>query len=461
VEPNTEKSTDDAKVEATYWQSIMNQTNPAVFEAYLKRYPNGAFSELARIKIGELKNEPSKAGGQPGPFPPAQNPEKSGYPAAMEQPAETISPSDGRKPADLHLTIEAAPSDARIKILNHRGTYRKDMPLKPGKYQVEISRPGYQTVTRTVTLDRDDVTLPISLPAIQKGSLKVTSDPAGAAVLADGKKIGETPLETSELSEGSKKIEIRKECFEPVTRIVSIASGQPSVVTVQLTPHCGAVQVTGDPAGADIFIDNERVGSLPMEISGVSPGNRRISVKKDDFQEFEKTVAVQTGKTASVSVSLKKAAKLSKLDGSGSPLPHTATSWSMVMDNESGLIWEAKQNKDSVKNLEDPHDADNTYSWYDGDQKFLPALNDAHFGGFSDWRFPTLNELKTLVVLHRTRPDLYAAFFPDTLPAFYWSSTVNNNSTLGAWGINFGRNGYDYYEGKYGSYCVRAVRGKP
>jgi hypothetical protein len=426
VEPNSDRPVDESKVEALYWQSIMNDTHPGVFETYLKKYPNGAFSELARIKIAGLKNEPAKSGADSG----------------------------------FRLTVDATPPDSRIKIVNHREKYQKGMTLKPGKYQVEVYRPGYQTSTQTVTLDQGDVVLPVTLTPLQKGGLRVTSDPAGAAVIVDGKKIGETPLEIPDLPAGQKKVEIQKECFEPANRTITIAAGQQAVAAVQLTAHCGAIHVTGEPSGADVFIDNVRTGSLPAEIAAVSAGNRHIQVKKEDFQDFEKSVTVQTGKTTTVSVSLKKAAKFMKLDGNGSPLPSSAPSWSMVQDNETGLVWEVKHNKDGVKNYDSPDDADNTYSWYDGEQKLIAALNTAHLGGFSDWRLPTLTELKTLVVLHRTRPEIYATFFPDAQMSFYWSSTVANNSALGAWGVNFGRNGYDYYEGKYGGYYVRAVRGK-
>jgi hypothetical protein len=43
----------------------------------------------------------------------------------------------------------------------------------------------------------------------------------------------------------------------------------------------------------------------------------------------------------------------------------------MVKDNVTGLIWEMKTSKDAVKNYTDPHDADNTYTWYDSN----PATN--------------------------------------------------------------------------------------
>jgi hypothetical protein len=47
--------------EVVYWNSIRDSTNPALFEGYLKRYPNGQFSDIARIRIDELRKSSAPA----------------------------------------------------------------------------------------------------------------------------------------------------------------------------------------------------------------------------------------------------------------------------------------------------------------------------------------------------------------------------------------------------------------
>lgn len=44
------------QVEVAYWESIKDSTNTADFEAYLKKYPDGDFVDLARIRIAKLKD---------------------------------------------------------------------------------------------------------------------------------------------------------------------------------------------------------------------------------------------------------------------------------------------------------------------------------------------------------------------------------------------------------------------
>jgi hypothetical protein len=48
-------SSDQANFEITFWNSIKEEKNPRLFEAYLKRYPNGTFADIARIRLEGLK----------------------------------------------------------------------------------------------------------------------------------------------------------------------------------------------------------------------------------------------------------------------------------------------------------------------------------------------------------------------------------------------------------------------
>ena len=148
----------------------------------------------------------------------------------------------------------------------------------------------------------------------------------------------------------------------------------------------------------------------------------------------------------------------------------------MVRDNITGLIWERKQNKDDTKDYTNPHDTDNTYTWCNTNsntnggsqgscgtndtEDFINALNNASFGGYSDWRLPTLKELATLTDYTRYAPAINTTVFPATASYnwSYWTATTNAANAGGAWYINT-YYGYDYISGKGGLYHVRAVRG--
>jgi alpha-tubulin suppressor-like RCC1 family protein len=159
----------------------------------------------------------------------------------------------------------------------------------------------------------------------------------------------------------------------------------------------------------------------------------------------------------------------SKLDAQANELPYSATEWTMVRDNVTGLIWEVKTDDGSI------HDKDNTYTWYDSNpetnggytgtngngtdtEDFIKSLNESNYGGFSDWRLPSLKELVSIVHHGKHYPATNESYFPKTMSAFYWSSTSDANNTGYAWGVDFNY-GLDRYYAKDSSYFVRAVRG--
>ena len=163
-----------------------------------------------------------------------------------------------------------------------------------------------------------------------------------------------------------------------------------------------------------------------------------------------------------------------KLDAAGNELSDDAPSWDMIRDNVTGLIWEAKTDDGSI------HDRDNRYTWYDsnpltngGDaglsgegtdtEDFINSLNAGSFGGFADWRLPTVYELSFLVDRGEFDPAVEPLFFPD-LPEdswtyYYWSSTTRTTDSSLAWLTSFmyGRN---LSGAKSSLMYVRAVRGK-
>jgi len=138
--------------------------------------------------------------------------------------------------------------------------------------------------------------------------------------------------------------------------------------------------------------------------------------------------------------------------------PHSYTSLTggiMVQDNVTGLIWENKTDDNSI------HDKDNTYNWDDAQSVFIATLNSQNFGGYSDWRLPTIKELSFLVDRDRYDPSINTTYFPNTVSSGYWSSTTYADNPLLAWIVDFyfGNFGYNFksYAGRYD--YVRAVRG--
>ena len=163
-----------------------------------------------------------------------------------------------------------------------------------------------------------------------------------------------------------------------------------------------------------------------------------------------------------------------KLGQNGVELPDTASEadgWIMTRDNVTGLIWEVKTDDGSI------HDKDNTYTWYDSNpdtnggnagtpgegtdtEDFINALDAENFGGYSDWRLPTIKELSSLVNsgIPYPGPTIDTTWLPRTVSFNYWSSTTDVYHVSTAWHVYFSSG---YLNALYKSYSiyVRAGRG--
>lgn len=135
-----------------------------------------------------------------------------------------------------------------------------------------------------------------------------------------------------------------------------------------------------------------------------------------------------------------------KLDGQGQQLPANAEQWAMVGDKETGLVWEVKTTDGSL------HDRDKTFSWDEAQVSFLAELNSNRFGGFSDWRLPTTDELRTIRV-KGAEPFINQDFFPNTVATGYLSWRKCGNGDIYDERVKFGKISNTKHDRR-----VRAVR---
>ncbi|MDM8551334.1 DUF1566 domain-containing protein [Desulfobacterales bacterium HSG2] len=149
-----------------------------------------------------------------------------------------------------------------------------------------------------------------------------------------------------------------------------------------------------------------------------------------------------------------------KLDSQGKEVASTSASWAMAKDNITGLFWAVKEPGNGSSNYTNPHDADNTYAWDNVSATFLAKLNDETypFGGFKDWRLPTIQELHLIVNYAGTSPFIRDDYFPGMLSK-YWTSTLYKGDETKVWYVDFDEGGKIDYESKTEEYYVIAVRG--
>ncbi len=140
-----------AELEGLFWQSIVNSTNPADFEAYLEQFPNGVFRALAQNRLVALRSSasgaPAAAGSRVGGVgSPASGARVSGAPASLSGTAATsdVLSSPMRFRPDQTCAGQPAGVSCWMEISRQPGCYVWNPIPQPG-----------ETVTWTGNCDGD------------------------------------------------------------------------------------------------------------------------------------------------------------------------------------------------------------------------------------------------------------------------------------------------------------------
>lgn len=135
--------------------------------------------------------------------------------------------------------------------------------------------------------------------------------------------------------------------------------------------------------------------------------------------------------------------KYTKISKTGEKLPDNAQEWVAALDVKTNLMWQKTR-------------CVGRYKWNEIGEA-ANYINEQGLAGYNDWRVPTIEELRTLVIKGRS-PATDTKYFPATPASFFWSSSPYANNSDYAWDIYFG-NGYDYGSSKKDAEYVRLVRG--
>lgn len=128
----------------------------------------------------------------------------------------------------------------------------------------------------------------------------------------------------------------------------------------------------------------------------------------------------------------------------------------LVKDTETGLTWMRCSMGSEWENSACAG-VPSRYEWKRGKQAVDEMNTEGGFGGYKDWRLPTLAELKTLINKQCFHPAIDSNTFADIQPTGYWASDMSKAFPEAASIVHF-YHGEDYITSKTKTWYVRAVR---
>jgi hypothetical protein len=217
------------------------------------------------------------------------------------------------------LYIISSPPDASVSL---DGLYKGKTPLTlsnlaAGTHILQLDYPGYYDWKSTVEVPAGGTkTVSATLnpmPGSSTGWVYISSSPGGASVTLDGNSVGQTPvsgsLKLNSVAVGDHTVALQRTGYQPYSTRTSVSSNTVSEVSAVLVPTGtpsgrGAMSVSSNPAGADIFVDNNFIGISPLTASDITAGDHLVTFTMDGYQEYSTSALVTSGTTSSVSAAL-------------------------------------------------------------------------------------------------------------------------------------------------------------
>lgn len=209
------------------------------------------------------------------------------------------------------LRLSSVPSGATVLV---NGIARGETPctverIPEGAAGVEVCLDGYATYSQNVKLtagQQEEITVTLQqLPA----TLRVVSIPSGARIYVDNQFRGATPLVLEDMKPGAYRVRAELPSHEPVARTVQLGNAQALVEEFRLTANVGALDITTQPAGVNVFVDGKPVGttiakpdqtdqvSEPLNVRMLASGPHDVRLTKSGYRTLTISLTVMRDRT--------------------------------------------------------------------------------------------------------------------------------------------------------------------
>lgn len=200
------------------------------------------------------------------------------------------------------VSIQVEPITASVEIeggINIRLGQR--YLIRSGSYQLALRNEGYHdTNTQLVVGSQQNQIHEFSMRKLPGLVTVVTEDLEGARVRIDGVDIGRTPLQDVEVEPGSHNLTISMDRYLDHSDTIEIEGRrQPQNFSADLKPAWAVVNFTTTPAGADVLVDGELVGTTPLAAE-ILQGTRDVTLKLSGHKAWQDDFDVIAGQDFSV-----------------------------------------------------------------------------------------------------------------------------------------------------------------
>jgi hypothetical protein len=237
---------------------------------------------------------------------------KDGY-----NPIEKIVEINAQTPADYVVQLpkltglalfDSRPPGADLNI---NGVYRGKTPtlvadLAPGSYKASFTMEGYDPREMEVVIsDRIPKLCNMNMKSIY-ASVKIQSDPQGAAVIIDGIDKGKTPCTVDDVLQGEHTLKLIKTGYKEYIEKINLNKTDETPIKVQLNEILATIEVISNPPDAKVMLDDEFKGRTPAVLSGLRDGTYSVVIDRPGYEKVTKQVQIKNKEDVKLDLTLDK-----------------------------------------------------------------------------------------------------------------------------------------------------------
>jgi hypothetical protein len=248
--------------------------------------------------------------------------------AQQAKPGTTPVTPSTTAPTTGELQISSTPSGAQVQVdgATSGTTPFSAHKLAPGPHTVVVSKAGFPSATRVISVTAGKTTpLVVNFASAPTATIKLTSQPAGAAIFLDGKDSGKvTPAQLS-TDPGEHKLLLRKAGFKDATMTTpKLTAGQnfdfapllqagkndenpfKKLFGGGIPEGKGVANFKTNPKGAEVMMNGYSAPKpTPCKLP-LDPGTYKVTFQLSGYKPMTKNVTIEKGKTVEVDVTLEK-----------------------------------------------------------------------------------------------------------------------------------------------------------
>ncbi|MDG1311087.1 MAG: PEGA domain-containing protein [Porticoccaceae bacterium] len=229
---------------------------------------------------------------------------------------QTITVS-GQATQDLKLELQPLPgnlivgSDITAIAASIDGEPAAEVPgtikgISRGSHQIEFTKYRYFPLQQEIDIAGLGTTQSINVSMLPAwGEMQFNTEPSGANLYIDDRLIGQTPLVTEVLETGS-NLRLQLKGYKSFEKRVNVKAGTSAThPPIALIVSDGILQISSAPAGAKITVDNQFLGTTPIDLPMAPFKKYRIELFLEGYLKATRSASLEPEATKAVNVNLK------------------------------------------------------------------------------------------------------------------------------------------------------------